>query len=614
LALIEHYGGHCHLVDGGGAGYAEAERLGAQDGWFYLDQFSNAATATDWRGNNNIACSIFEQMAMERFPIPEWIVVGAGTGGTSATIGRYCRYTGQPTRVAVGDPQGSVFYEAWQSGRRDITGVGSIIEGIGRPRVEPSFVPAVIDEVLPIADAESIAAMRLLADVMGIRAGASTGTNLSAALRLVDRMRRAGTTGSIVTIICDGGDRYLDTYYSDEWVAARGIDLAAPRARFEQFLATGQLQPTGELEAPTVEGMSALTPTASADATPLLPTDGLDNLRPDVRDFTRSVDILVISPDDASALSHVDRARIALIVATVNNNSALVRRFTDRLSDLDDADGAALVADPDRWSAFGPTTAALLAHSEQMALDPEDAGEDEIAELTALGISAATIVAASQVVAYVSYLSRLLQGMDAIDEESNLSAPSALPAFTATLDAEATTFPAYAWQPSVQPAEVPAAMGDAAKAPAKWSPFYLTLLHDPLVLEERTALYNAIMTGTGSLDRADRELAALATSLVTGCEYCASVHGRRQMQLSKDSVTAVALAQRGPLTLTDPRQQAIVAVAAAAAVTPPNINAADVATLRAVGLDDDAVRDMIAVAAMFAWANRLMMTLGEATL
>jgi uncharacterized peroxidase-related enzyme len=204
--------------------------------------------------------------------------------------------------------------------------------------------------------------------------------------------------------------------------------------------------------------------------------------------------------------------------------------------------------------------------------------------------------------------------MDAINEASALSATSALPAFTATLDAEATTFPAYAWKPSVQPAEVPAVAGDAAKTPAKWSPFYLTLLHDPLVLEERTALYNAIMTGAGSLDRADRELAALATSLVTGCEYCASVHGRRQIQLSKDPVTAVALAQRGPLTLTDPRQQAIVAVAAAAAVTPPNINAADVATLRAVGLDDDAVRDMIAVAAMFAWANRLMMTLGEATL
>jgi len=245
LALIEHYGGECHLVDGGGAGYAEAERLGAQPDWFYLDQFTNAATATDWRGNNNIARSIFEQMEKETHPIPEWIVVGAGTGGTSATIGRYCRYTGRSTRVAVGDPQGSVFHNAWLTGRRDLTSAGSIIEGIGRPRVEPSFVPGVIDEVLPIADADSIAAMRLLGTLTGIRAGASTGTNLTAAFTLIERMLLEGRTGSVVTIICDGGDRYLDTYYNDQWVAGRGLDLSPSLERFERFLATGTLVPAG---------------------------------------------------------------------------------------------------------------------------------------------------------------------------------------------------------------------------------------------------------------------------------------------------------------------------------------------------------------------------------
>ena len=207
LAQIEFYGGECHLVDSSTAGYPEAERLGAQEGWFYLDQFTNAATATDWRGNNNIACSIFDQMALERFPEPDWIVVGAGTGGTSATIGRYCRYTGRSTRVAVGDPEGSVFYEAWRSGRRDLTGTGSIIEGIGRPRVEPSFVPGVIDEVLQVADCDSVAAMRLLARLTGVRAGASTGTNLCAAFELIARMRRDGVRGSVVTLICDSGDR-----------------------------------------------------------------------------------------------------------------------------------------------------------------------------------------------------------------------------------------------------------------------------------------------------------------------------------------------------------------------------------------------------------------------
>ena len=79
--------------------YAEAERLAEETGGHYLDQFTNAERATDWRGNNNIAESIFEQMREEAHPIPDWIVVGAGTGGTSATIGRFIRYRRLPDPV-----------------------------------------------------------------------------------------------------------------------------------------------------------------------------------------------------------------------------------------------------------------------------------------------------------------------------------------------------------------------------------------------------------------------------------------------------------------------------------------------------------------------------------
>ena len=67
-------------------------RLAAETGGHYLDQFTYAERATDWRGNNNIAESIFAQMAAEPHPVPTWIVCGAGTGGTSATIGRFIRY------------------------------------------------------------------------------------------------------------------------------------------------------------------------------------------------------------------------------------------------------------------------------------------------------------------------------------------------------------------------------------------------------------------------------------------------------------------------------------------------------------------------------------------
>ena len=86
--------------------YAEAQRLAAELGGYFLDQFTFAERATDWRGNNNIAESIFTQMALERHPVPAWIVVGAGTGGTSATIGRYARFGRHSTLMCVVDPGG----------------------------------------------------------------------------------------------------------------------------------------------------------------------------------------------------------------------------------------------------------------------------------------------------------------------------------------------------------------------------------------------------------------------------------------------------------------------------------------------------------------------------
>lgn len=225
LDAIRFHGGEIHTVDDPRTVYDVAHRLAAETGGHYLDQFTYAERATDWRGNNNIAESIFAQMAEERFPTPTWIVCGAGTGGTSATIGRFLRYQRHGTRLCVADPEHSIFHRHFAD--RGATtlpeGCGSCIEGIGRPRVEPSFVPSVIDRMIPVADADSIGAMRALSRRLGRSVGGSTGTNLWACLRIVEEMAARGETGSIVTLLCDGGDRYACTYYRDEWLAARGI-------------------------------------------------------------------------------------------------------------------------------------------------------------------------------------------------------------------------------------------------------------------------------------------------------------------------------------------------------------------------------------------------------
>ncbi|MFC4158193.1 PLP-dependent cysteine synthase family protein [Chitinimonas lacunae] len=233
IAAIEFYGGRCHLVTDPAAIYTESARLARETGGHFMDQFTYAERATDWRANNNIAEAIFHQMANETHPVPHWIVASAGTGGTSATLGRYVQYRRHPTRILCVDPENSVFHDYYESVR---TGqpqpgltlpCGSRIEGIGRPRVEASFVPGCLDAMLKVPDPLSFAAMRYLSNRFGRRVGGSTGTNFVGVLAAAQQMRAAGVTGSIVTILCDSGERYAGTYYNEEWYQRQGIDTAA---------------------------------------------------------------------------------------------------------------------------------------------------------------------------------------------------------------------------------------------------------------------------------------------------------------------------------------------------------------------------------------------------
>ncbi|MEH3141438.1 MAG: PLP-dependent cysteine synthase family protein [Mycobacterium kyogaense] len=241
VALIESQGGRCHFVTESAHVYAEAQRLAEETGGHYLDQFTNAERATDWRGNNNIAESIFDQMVRETHPIPDWIVVGAGTGGTSATIGRYLRYRRHPTRLCVVDPENSAFYPSYESDDPHVvTGHSSRIEGIGRPRVEPSFLPGVVDRMVVVPDAASVAAAHHVSRVLGRRVGPSTGTNVWGAFQLLCEMAEAGRSGSVVTLLCDGGERYADTYFCDEWLSSHGLDPSEPAEVLAEFERSGR--------------------------------------------------------------------------------------------------------------------------------------------------------------------------------------------------------------------------------------------------------------------------------------------------------------------------------------------------------------------------------------
>lgn len=241
IAAIEFQGGRCHLVGNPTALYAESRRLADDLQGHYMDQFTHAERATDWRANNNIAESIYQQMRRETHPVPAWIVASAGTGGTLATIGRYVHYCRHDTRVCGVDAERSVFFDYYAGGDPLLTlDQGSRIEGIGRPRVEASFLPGVLDAMVKVPDVWSLGAMHSLSVRLGRRVGASTGTNLVAALACAQSLKARAAAGSIVTLLCDDGQRYRHSYFDDDWLRANDLECKAQSDAIDALIERGE--------------------------------------------------------------------------------------------------------------------------------------------------------------------------------------------------------------------------------------------------------------------------------------------------------------------------------------------------------------------------------------
>lgn len=175
------------------------------------------------------------------------------------------------------------------------------------------------------------------------------------------------------------------------------------------------------------------------------------------------------------------------------------------------------------------------------------------------------------------------------------------------------------WKPWLAPLDITQATQEQLAA-LKITPsnravgaYSLVLAHDAQALDQRSPLYNAIMFGPKGLPRAERELGAVATSRVNGCAYCASVHAKRFTELTKQPDVMARIQRDGADAALEPRQKAILDYSAKLTRDPASVGPADAAPLRAQGLSDLDILDLTHAVAMFAWANRLMQTLGEAT-
>jgi uncharacterized peroxidase-related enzyme len=143
------------------------------------------------------------------------------------------------------------------------------------------------------------------------------------------------------------------------------------------------------------------------------------------------------------------------------------------------------------------------------------------------------------------------------------------------------------------------------------SPYYEVLANDIETARTRTVLFSNIFESEGGAPRADRELAATATSRINGCVYCASVHARLFSNLTKQRDLTQRFLDEGVQTELPPRERAVVDVAARLTREPESLVARDFDHLREHGFDDLALADLIHSAAIFANANRLMQTLGK---
>jgi len=185
------------------------------------------------------------------------------------------------------------------------------------------------------------------------------------------------------------------------------------------------------------------------------------------------------------------------------------------------------------------------------------------------------------------------------------------------MSARAFTTDVLDWAAWIAPVDIPGAsveqltVLEESGPHARNSQYYHLLLHDAPALRERSLLFNAIMYGLKGLPRAERELGATVESILNGCVYCTSVHARFFVQLAKRPDVIERLFAEGPAAELEPRLRAIADFSAKLARTPPASGPEEIRALRNVGLTNEDIVDLANAVALFAWANRLMLTLGE---
>ena len=348
---------------------------------------------------------------------------------------------------------------------------------------------------------------------------------------------------------------------------------------------------------------------------------------------TQACEDLLLGNTLAGSLTQAERLVLASEQARVSGVQLLADEYRQRAEQLGDAVTADLRT---ILSQAGAQTSnvrmdAMLHFVRTLALNPAESDKQALLAIPAAGLSVDDTVLLAQLIGFVAYQARLLVGVQAMAAmggqteaataaETTATAPFVHPAnlpppgeplrrngFTSeVLDWKA-------WLPVLDPETATPEQQkvlEVSHPKAKTMDFYLLLGRQPEVLMERSQAFNAIMYAPGGLSRAERELASAVVSRVNGCVYCASVHAQRFEQLAKRNDVMAQLFDEPDTAGTNARERAIIQAALVLTRAPGQFGLSQVQALRDAGLTDQEILDMLHSAALFGWANRLMLNLG----
>lgn len=344
---------------------------------------------------------------------------------------------------------------------------------------------------------------------------------------------------------------------------------------------------------------------------------------------------------DIDPASELAQARAERHAATQHTQGSYDVLFSQDDEDLPLAERFALAAQVAAWHGASSLEAhyrqhdqphnarfaAGLAFAQLLSLHPVDAAPQHIEKLQTAGWSSRGIITLAQLIAFVSFQSRLLAGLRLLNGEETASQPHAVAGkwhdAPLTLSGKtaltAFTQQELGWEPWLAAKPLHEFSAEEQVTLAKFghsdSDYFRLLGRNQPLLEQRTLTDKGIFYTAGRLSRAERELAATVVSKVNGCIYCASVHARKASQLSKDEPAVQKLLNVAPGAELSHGQSARWAaqidLVATLSITPAATSLKQLQALRDQGFSTLELLDLIQSAAFFAWANRLMLTLGE---